>query len=537
MKKAEIAPVVPLRGPGNPNGILIEGPLRGTPSRRHGSLLLRRLRIGLWAGLLLSLAACTIATPLSACTSVVVGREASATGAVLFGHNEDDFGNRVVNVWKVPRTRHGPEETVRFLDGAEIPQTAETWAMLWFQVDGLKYSDLYCNEWGVTVASDACPSREQNPVLTEGGAGWPLRRVVAERAKTAAEGVRIAGELLDRFGYPSSGRTLVICDSKEGWLLSMAAGKHWVAQRVPDDAVAVLPNTYVVRGVSAEDKKNFMLSSEDPIDYGRSAGWWSPDSDGGFDFSRAYRPAGSDPESPERRSFSLRQWRGLSMLTGRRISEEEAERNGLPFSMKPGRKVGIRDVMAVLRDHYEGTPHAVSPGEGKTPHDGGERPICHAVTLFSTVAELRGGVPGPMTARLWTAFGRPDVTPFTPWYAGIQAAPGAFHARLGSSSAEEAFIRHFDPLPETFTPDDSSAFWILKNRADRIDRDYFRLIGGAAEWRASVEDEMFRTADRIEKEAVPLFGTDPEEAVRFLTRQVDSLAMEPILRLRRLPAP
>jgi dipeptidase len=483
------------------------------------------------------LAAAFAGQSLEACTSVVVGRKASASGAVLFGHNEDDFGDRVVNAWKVPRIRHSPEETVRFRGGAEIPQVAETWAMLWFQVDGLEYSDLYCNEWGVTVASDACPSREQNPVLTLGGAGWPLRRVVAERAKTAAEGVAIAGAILDRFGYPSSGRTLVICDSKEGWLLSIAAGKHWVAERVPDDAVVVLPNTYVVRGVSAGDKKNFMLSSEDPIAYARSAGWWSPDTDGPFDFSRAYRSAGFDSEALERRSFDLRQWRGLSMLTGRRIPEEEAERNGLPFSMKPGRRVGIRDVMAVLRDHYEATPYAVSPVEGKTPHAGGERPICHAVTLFSTVAELRDDVPGPLTARIWTAFGRPDVTPYTPWYAGIVEAPDAFHARSGSASAGEAYLLHFNPLPGTFTPDDSSAFWMLKNRADRIDRDYFGLIGGAAEWRAAVEEEMFAAADRIEKDAVLLFEEDPEEAVRFLTHQVDSLAMEPILRISRLPAP
>jgi dipeptidase len=361
--------------------------------------------------------------------------------------------------------------------------------------------------------------------------------VVAERAKTAAEGVAIAGAILDRFGYPSSGRTLVICDSKEGWLLSIAAGKHWVAERVPDDAVVVLPNTYIIRGVSAGDRKNFMLSSEDPIAYARSAGWWSPGSDGPFDFSRAYRSAGFDSEALVRRSFDLRQWRGLSMLTGRRIPEEEAERNGLPFSMQPGKKVGIRDVMAVLADHFEATQYAVSPGEGKTPHAGGERPICHAMTLFSTVAELRSGMPKPLTARIWTAFGRPDVTPYTPWYACIERTPEAFHVRSGCASAEEAFIRHFSPLPGTFTPDDSSAFWMLKNRADRIDRDYFRLIGGAAEWRAAVEEEMFETVDRIEKDAVSLFGKNPEEAALFLTHQVDSLAMEPLLRLRRLPAP
>lgn len=487
------------------------------------------------------LAAVFMVQPLDACTSVVVGRKASVTGAVLFGHNEDDFGDRVVNAWKIPRIRHSQEETVRFRGGAEILQAEETWAMLWFQVDGLEYSDWYCNEWGVTVASDACPSREQNPVLADGGAGWPLRRVVAERARTAAEGVRIAGELLDRFGYPSSGRTLVICDSKEGWLLSIAAGKHWAAQRVPDDAVVVLPNTYVVRGVSAGDKKNFRLSSEDPIAYARSAGWWSPDSDGPFDFGRAYRTRASDSEALKKRGFDLRQWRGLSMLTGRRIPEEEAERNGLPFSMRPRKKVGIRDVMAVLRDHYEATPYAVSPGEGKTPHAGGERAVCHSVTLFSTVAELRADMPEPLTARIWTAFGRPCVTPYTPWYAGIERTPGAFHGRFGSEneseSAEEAFLRHFDSLPGTFTPNDSSAFWILKNRADRIDREYFRLIGEAAEWRAAVDEDMAAAAERIEKEAVALFGKDPEEAVRFLTNQVDSLAMEPILRLKRLPVP
>jgi dipeptidase len=474
---------------------------------------------------------------LNACTSVVVGRNASATGAVLFGHNEDDYGDRVVNAWKVPRIRHRPGETVRFRSGAEIPQIAETWAMLWFQVDGLEYSDFYCNEWGVTVASDACPSREDSPDLADGGAGFPLRRVVAERARTAAEGVRIAGEILDRFGYPSSGRTLVICDQKEGWLLSMAAGRHWAAERVPDDGVTVLPNTYVIRRVRSDDRKNFILSADDPAGYARARGWWSPESDGPFDFARSYRTRDTDSEALARRSYDLRQWRGLSLLTGRPIPEEEAERDGLPFSMKPRSPVGIRDVMAVLRDHFEGTRYAVPEGPENTPHAGGERPICHAMTLLSIVAELRGSVPPPMTARLWTAFGRPDVTPYTPWYEGIAVAPDGFHVRSGSASPDEAFSRHFDSLPGTFAPDDSSAFWILKNRADRIDRDYFRLIAGAVEWRRAVEEEAFAAADRIEKEAGFLYEKDPEAAGRFLAGKVDSLAMEPLRRLKRTPAP
>ena len=51
-------------------------------------------------------------------------------------------------------------------------------------------------------------------------------------------------------------------------------------------------------------------------------------------------------------------------------------------------------------------------------------------------------------------------------------------------------------------------------------------------------DEVVNEDDTvIEKNAVSLFGRNPDEAVRILTHQVDSLAMEPILRLRRLPVP
>ncbi|MCD6115575.1 C69 family dipeptidase, partial [bacterium] len=181
---------------------------------------------------------------LSACTTVVAGKKSTKNGAVLFGHNEDDSGRRVVNIWNVPRKQYKHGSVVHLRGGADIPQSDVTWALTWFQVPGLPFSDYYANEWGVNVASDACPSREDDPKITDGGIGFMLRRIVAERAKSAREGVEIAGKLLDKFGYVSSGRTLVICDPSEAWILAIVAGKHWVAQRVPDDKAIVLPNVY-----------------------------------------------------------------------------------------------------------------------------------------------------------------------------------------------------------------------------------------------------------------------------------------------------
>ncbi len=481
---------------------------------------MRNKAVGLAVLLLLS----GTAADLRPCTSVVIGCKASADGSVIFGHNEDDFGTRVVNAWRVPRLRHEPGESVRFRNGAEIPQVPETWAMIWFQVNGLEFSDTFCNEWGVTVASDACPSREDEPELTDGGIGFPLRRIVAERARTAREGVRIAGGLLDRFGYASSGRTLVICDPGEGWLLSIVAGKHWVAQRVPDDGVVVLPNTYVVRQVDPSDTVNFLVSGDDVIGHAVTRGWWPAGTGRPFDFAEAYRTRQDDSEAREKRNFDLRQWRGLSLLAGADIREEEAAGNGLPFFMKPGRPVRIQDVMDLMRDHFEGTRYDVTAGPGANPHFQGERPICHSATLFSVVARLRGDAPLPLRACLWVAFGRPDTTPFTPWYSGMTAVPDGFHNTPGILSPGDATARHFDPVPGTFDPDTSSAFWIFKGCADRVNADYSRRIAAASGTKRLIEERMFALEGEIEKQATLLDVGNPGKTGPYLARRAAEAA-------------
>ena len=59
------------------------------------------------------------------CSTIVVGKDASATGYVLVAHNEDDY-DCVLQVHKVPRIRHKPGETIRFADAkGVIPQVEE----------------------------------------------------------------------------------------------------------------------------------------------------------------------------------------------------------------------------------------------------------------------------------------------------------------------------------------------------------------------------------------------------------------------------
>ena len=245
------------------------------------------------------------------CFSMLVGKNASVDGSVMFAHNEDDGGEQLVNYYKVPRVQHKIGAEIIAKNGAEILQAPETYSYLWLEMPKMEFSDSYINEWGVTIASDQCTSREKDGELQDGGIGYWLRRLVAERAKTAKQGVKIAGELIEEYGYASSGRTYVIADQNEGWMLAAIYGKHWVAKRVPDDHVAVIPNYYTIGEINLADTTNY-LGAADIIKYSITKGWYDPDIDGKFNFARAY----SDSGNLNHNGNIHRMWRGVNLIAG-----------------------------------------------------------------------------------------------------------------------------------------------------------------------------------------------------------------------------
>ena len=187
------------------------------------------------------------------CFTVIVGKKASADGSVLFGHNEQNGGRRIINYRYIPRIKYKSGSMVLLKNGGTLPEVTETYALIWQQNPGVEFGDSYFNEWGVVVSSDSCGTREDRfkelvarGDITDGGIGYMLRRLIAQRARTAREGVQIAGELLNRFGYSASGRSYIIADPSEAWVLAVSRGKHWIAQRCPDDEVVLLPNIHII---------------------------------------------------------------------------------------------------------------------------------------------------------------------------------------------------------------------------------------------------------------------------------------------------
>jgi dipeptidase len=387
--------------------------------------------------LLLSVAAAAAGSRDGECFTVLVGKKASADGSVIVAHNEDDRGDIVVNLRKIQaRDGAAPRKAALGL-GAVYETDGRTAGFLWIEATTQEFADSFINEHGVLITSDSCPSRVSEEDYTEGGIGWMLRRLVAEKATSAREGVRLAGDLIAKYGYRASGRTYSIADKNEAWMLAALRGRHWVAQRVPDDEVAVIPNHFTIRRIDLGDPDRFM-GSPDIVEYAAKNGWYDAAKDGPFDFQKAFnRPSNREPAAD---GNALRHWRGLSLVTGRtwEIGFD------YPFSVKPAKKMTPDTLRAILRDHYEGTPYDATDGyKTGSPNKTKYRTICTASTINAFVVSLRENVPAPLSVSIWLAMGKPDTTVFLPlYYAGKVPAGAGFGP--DQADDETLYSKHFD---------------------------------------------------------------------------------------------
>lgn len=409
------------------------------------------------------------------CFSIVAGKDATVDGSVLMAHNEDDTVPQTVNWYKVPRFQHKPDETVTLKNGAQIPQTPETWSYLWLQMPGMDFSDSYLNEWGVCIASDACRSKEKNGELTEGGIGYWLRRLMAERAKSARDAVKIGSQFVEALGYHSSGRSYVIADPNEAWVMSVIQGKHWVAQRIPDDQVMVIPNYYTIAQINLADTINF-LGSADIISYAESQGWYNPEADGEFSFRDAY----GLPESQNSPENIHRKWRGVNLLA----EKQDAMDNEFPFSFVPGKKLSLKDLIAVLRDHYEGTElDRTENYKNGSPNLMNSSTICAFHNQYGFVTQLRNWLPIEIGCVMWLAPRRPDVQAFIPWYSGIEKIPDGFFA----GDYKSAIQTHFSSSKEEHS---NLAFPQFSRLAEKVDQNYEALFPIVREQQDSLEHHL-----------------------------------------------
>ena len=359
------------------------------------------------------------------CTSIMVGRKASADGSVMTSHTCDSHrtGSDII---VVPRMKHARGAEVqlskRFDDDAgpmprygrtptgRIPQVPETFGYLAPAYAAMNQRQLAIGESTFGGRPELLSTKGQIDCET-------LTRLMLERASTAREAIRVAGQLLKEHGWCDEGEALTVADTKEVWLLEIVGpgkdevGAVWAAQRVPDDHVSVVANAARI-GEIDPSKPDWFMASDNVRQLAEKRGYWDPKSGRPFRFYEAYNPDGRTEMACTRR-----EWRALSLLAPSLGLQPNA--NVFPFSVKPERPVTAARIMELFRDTFEGTEFdtvkdlTVVDETGKTvksplanpfmPYDmnkmlringgwgwRGERPMARWYCMYATVTQWRG---------------------------------------------------------------------------------------------------------------------------------------------------
>jgi len=462
------------------------------------------------------------------CTSILVGRLASADGSTMTSHSCDSGTDRT---WMtiVPHRKHKPGETAKVyfeakrtkgpddpdrLETGEIPQVAETYAYL-----NAAYPIM--NERQLAIGETTIGGRREL-VSDDGIIDAPeLYRLVLERASTAREAIRVADELTSKYGYTDWGECFTFADPKEVWhfeIFGPGKGKKgavWAAQRVPDDEIGVSANAGRIREIDPADPERF-LASANVTALAEEMGFWSKAGGRPFEFCYAYAP-----DSRTSLYCRRREWRVLSRLAPGLKLDPESE--NYPFSVKPEEKVTVRDLLAIFRDAYEATPYDMTrtltavnrKGETvKSPVASPfmnndlrellrvrrERTICSPASTYLQITQSRGWLPDPIGGVVWLGYDNPATTPHTPFYIGISQMPDAYMV-----DGRWAYRR-------------DCAWWAFRTvsklalfRWQEMTRDI------EAVWKG-IEDREFGNQARFEEDVLAIHGKDPSKAAEVLTK-------------------
>ncbi len=377
-----------------------------------------------------TLGALVASAPAYSSTTIVIGKALSQTGSVIIGHNEDNPQRTITAQYWVPAAEHKTDEVISFEPGAaKLPQVSHTHGFYWAQIlhpQGYAYSDNFLNEKGVYVSSNQrVISTESKEKIINGGVGYAVRRLIAERANSAREGVQIAVDLVTRYGYRDSGRIYTIADKNEVWQLNLLHGSRYIAKRLKDDEVTIVNNSFTLKGVNL--KSQDVIASADLIKHAVARHKYFPAKErdtSDFDFHAAYQAA----ENPAANACLQRAW---ELITEKEIRDSK----DFPFSFKTTKKLGVADVKKVLRSHSKYEDRSMI--YHKNPYD-----ICGIGTSESFIFVFEDD---PILIRGYRSPARPCETAYIPFYP--LAGPSPAEAFL---TPEEALYQQLNGLASSF---------------------------------------------------------------------------------------
>ena len=388
------------------------------------------------------------------CTSIMVGRLASADGSVITSHTCDgkyrtwaymepaadnpEGSIHLVQRGTMKTAFHGDMTGV--VTAGSIPWEGHDYAYL-----NTGYPCLNEKQLGIGETTFGGPDtlKCENGLFTI----EELERIALQRCSTAREAVLYMGRMAQEYGYSDAGECLTVADKREVWQFEIVGvgkkefGAAWAARRIPDGEVGVSANNPRIGKLDRKDKDNFLCSSN-VEEVALKNGLW--DGKGEFVFWKAFCGAYARGRNYREREFFI--LNALAPSLG--LTDDMPE---IPFSVKPDEKVDVRKVMELLRSTYDGTgydqwrnvrtdkgePSPVAnpwlTNEWKSTLQGMApdvlqpiRTIAVAWCSYSTVIQLRDWLPDSVGGICWYSVDNPGQSPRIPIFSGSSVVPKPF---------------------------------------------------------------------------------------------------------------
>ena len=394
-----------------------------------------------------------------ACTTLLVGKNASYDGSTMIARNDDSgSGHFTAKKFVVVQPEEHPAVYRSVLSHVEIPLPGDPMRMtampnavegkgIWAAAGvnaanvGMTATETITSNPRVLGADPLVvyqPARGEQPEVPGGIGEEDIVYLVLPYIHTAREGVERLGKLLETYGtYEMNG--IAFQDVNEIWWLETIGGHHWMARRVPDDSYVVMPNQLGIDAFDLDDafgaQENHLCSA----DLREFIAKYHLDlaQDGVFDPRAAF---GSHTDSDHvyntpRAWYMLRTLNPTTWVWDGPDADYTPASDDLPWCMVPEKKITVEDVTYVLSSHYQGTPYDPYASYGDKTMCGAYRSIGINRNDVMTLIQMRPeGEPIQ-----WLAFASNAFNVLAPLYTDIDTTPGYLSGTTGKVSTENFY--------------------------------------------------------------------------------------------------
>lgn len=377
------------------------------------------------------------------CTTILVGKKASHDGSTIIARNDDGgFDCKkvvVVTPDKQPKKYKAvishleielPENPLRFTKVPNVSKENGIWP-----ASGINSANVAMTASETITTNSRVMGADpyvvykkkesKNGKDTIGGIGEEdLVELVLPYVKTAKEGVLRLGALLKEYGtYEPNG--IAFCDSDEVWWLETIGGHHWIAARVPDDGVVIMPNQFGLDIFDFEDAYgegiNY-LCSDDLKEFMEKYHLNTGKGDK-FNPRLAFgsRKDGDHIYNTPRAWFMARYFQERTCKWDGPDADYTPESNDIPWCVIPENKVTVEDVRYLLGSYYQGTPY--NPYDSRSNTAGKYRSIGVPNSDVCGILQIRGYMPDEIKGVHWYSLGGSGFTACFPFYANVDKLP------------------------------------------------------------------------------------------------------------------